>query len=411
MFIVSLIIILQIVNLVRYVEKTNQYLNRFFDAIKHSDFSQSFSIEGLGSSFDELRKSFMDVILAFRKSRSEKEEQYRYLQTVVKHVGIGLIAFRKDGEVELINTAVKKLFRINQLKNIKSLESFSPELVKHLFQLRPRKSTLLKIYHADELLQLAIYATEFKLSGEQITLVSFQNIQGELEEQEMEAWQQLIRVLTHEIMNSITPISSLAKTVDQLLGRIITDDDQKDDLKEIQRAMSTIQKRSEGLIHFVESYRQLTRIPKPNFQMISVNNIFKRVTQLMENELNTRKIVFSSKVIPENLHVIADQELIEQVLLNLIRNSLDALAVVNNGQLSLESALDERGRVVIRVTDNGTGIIPEAQDKIFIPFYTTKKSGSGIGLSLSRQIMRQHTGSISVTSIPEKETTFKLTFS
>ncbi len=301
-----------------------------------------------------------------------------------------MLAFQPDGDVELINTAAKKLFKTGQIKNINSLESFSSELVKKLLLLKSGEKALIKIYDKDELLQLAIYATEFQLRNKKITLVSIQNIQGELEEKEMEAWQNLIRILTHEIMNSITPISSLASTVNQMLIKETPGNYTKKEgsfnLDDIRSSVQTIQKRSEGLLHFVDTYRKLTRLPKPDFQIIPISDLFEQVSQLMHSQIQGEKINLTFKVMPKSLELTADPELIEQVLINLLLNSAQALNNTKETQIELSAFLNKRGRVVIQVTDNGCGLLPEVQDKIFIPFFTTKKEGSGIGLSLCRQI-------------------------
>ncbi len=413
-FIVGIIIIFQVFSLIRYVETTNKHLIRFFEAIRHSDFSQSFSVDGLGYSFDELKNSFSEVIKAFRKSRSEKEEHYRYLQTVIQHVGIGLIAFKKDGEVELINSAAKKILRVNRLKNISSLKSMSTDLVKNLFQLKTGGRALVKVNDNDELLQLIIYATEFKLRADQIILVSIQNIQGELEEKEMEAWQKLIRVLTHEIMNSITPISSLASTANEILVECDTKNEQvnisNETIEDIQKAVKTIHKRSEGLLHFVEAYRSLTRLPTPIFKIFNISELFERVEQLIIDKIKKYNITLNVSIHPTSLELTADPELIEQVLLNLLLNAIDAVKDKSDPEINLNARIGERSRIVLEIKDNGVGIPKDVQEKIFIPFFTTKKGGSGIGLSLSRQIMRLHSGIIGLNSEPGNFTEFHLKF-
>jgi nitrogen fixation/metabolism regulation signal transduction histidine kinase len=411
--IVGLVIIYQVYSLIWLMETTNRRLTIFLEAIRHADFSQSFRGTELGKSYRQLNEAFAEVMKNFQKIRGEKEENYRYLQTVVQHVGVGLIAYDKSGKIELINTVAKRLLNVSQIGHIQALGSMSDELVLKLMEMKPRTRDLVKIQYEDDLLQLAIYTTEFQLRGRALILASIQNIQSELEEQEMEAWQKLIRVLTHEIMNSMTPISSLARTIDEWLLEI--GEEQKDrpslDIQEIQEGIQTIEKRSEGLIHFVESYRKLTKIPQPNFQIIKVSELFKRVAQLMEMELRQKKIEFIHFIEPENLTIMADAELIVQVLINLFKNAIDALQKKSKGKISLAGEKDQRGRVILSLSDNGAGIVPEAREKVFIPFFTTKKTGSGIGLSLSRQIMRQHLGSITVTSDPNKETKFKLIFS
>jgi nitrogen fixation/metabolism regulation signal transduction histidine kinase len=409
--IVGSVIVYQIYSLIHYVEKTNRDLTRFLEAIKHTDFSQTFSGTGLGSSFEPLKVAFNEVIEQFRRARSEKEEHFRYLQTVVQHVGIGLIAFTHDGEVGLINTAAKRLLRVPHLKNVKTLENLSKTLVATLLQMQSGGKALIKIDDKNEFLHLAIYATEFKLREQQFTLVSVQNIQSELEEKEMEAWQNLIRVLTHEIMNSVTPIASLASTVNDLLVAPKSGGDMDADaIGDMRGAVQTIQKRSEGLLHFVDAYRSLTRIPRPNFKIFRVAELFGGVEQLLRASFKEKTVRLNVNVEPESLELTADPEMVEQVLINLLLNAIQSLDGKPDAKIELVSRLDERGRVIIQVGDNGPGIIPEVLDKIFIPFFTTKPEGSGIGLSLSRQIMRLHRGTINARSEPNVATVFTLRF-
>ena len=248
-----------------------------------------------------------------------------------------------------------------------------------------------------------------------ITLATIKDIQHVLEEQETEAWQKLIRVLTHEIMNSIAPISSLSSTLDSILkkypysgkGQTLVENE---NLTEIEKALQTINKRSIGLLHFVDTYRNLTRIPKPNFAIFKIEELFSNIKMLMEKELHKQKIKLILSIEPPKLEITADEQLIEQILINLIRNSMHALRGKENGKIHLNAYYNKRGRFTTQVTDNGPGILPDVLEKIFIPFFTTKTNGSGIGLSLSRQIMRLHDGTITAHSKPDKETIFTLTF-
>jgi len=413
--ILGFIIIFQIYALIKYVEKSNRDFVRFLEAIKYEDFSQTFSGKKLGKSFDELKTAFNDVLNKFQTARAEKEEHHRYLQTVVQHIGIGLISFDAGGEVQLVNTSAKRLLKVNTLKNIKTLRSTNPALVNTLFQLVPGEKNLIKIEDKDETQQLVIYSTEFILREQKYTLVSIQNIQTELEEKEMEAWQNLIRVLTHEIMNSITPIASLASTMNNLLVDCQKNTEdcfqfESETIEDISNAAQTIEKRSKGLLNFVESYRKLTRIPRPDFQIFAISSLFNRIEQLMKSKMQEQKISFFSNIDPESLELTADPEMVEQVLINLLLNAIDAVNTRQDGKIILLSEMDSMGRVLIQVSDNGVGIIKEVVDKIFIPFFTTKQEGTGIGLSLSKQIMRLHRGNISVTSQPGIETVFTLRF-
>ncbi|PWD99872.1 sensor histidine kinase [Marinilabilia rubra] len=413
----GLLILFQVIAMIIYVDRTNRVLNNFLESIRYSDFTRTFQIESMDSSFDKLKKSFNEVIKDFQAVRAEKEENYFYLQTVIQHIGIALIAFQKDGTVELINNATKKLFQVRTLHNIQGLREFSPEIVQKLLTIKHGEKTLVRVREKDDLLQLAIYATEFRIHNRTIILVSIKNIQQELDEKEMESWQKLIRVLTHEIMNSITPISSLSSTVKLLIQDIINslenqkvEADDTESLKEVEQALQTIHKRTDGLLHFVNTYRNLTKIPKPNFSIFKVTHLLNNIHELHGKEIKEKGITCNVIVEPESLELSADEHLIEQVLINLVKNAIHALEETENPRLEITSFLNRRGRITIQVADNGKGILPDVLDKIFIPFFTTKPQGSGIGLSLSRQIMRLHGGSINAYSEPGKETRFSLTF-
>jgi nitrogen fixation/metabolism regulation signal transduction histidine kinase len=414
---VALIIVYQVYTLIAYIETTNTLLTNFLESLRYSDFSRTFEIKGLGKSFDRLHEAFNNVVIDFRKVREEREQNLFYLQTVVEHIGIGLISFSQDGNVELINNATKKIFLINTLQNLNELENISHELVNRLLNIKNGESCLVKIRQQDEILQLAIFGTEFKVADKIIRLVSIKDIQSELEENEMESWHKLIRVLTHEIMNSITPIASLTQTLDYLIkdvrskhNNIFSDEGEAEVVEEVEMAISTIHKRSTGLLHFVESYRNLTRIPKPNYSIFKIKKLFGSITSLMKEEFKKRNIHCDTITEPSNLELSADEELIEQVIINLLKNSIQALEKTEKPVIKLKAFLNPRGRVHVQVLDNGQGILPDVIDKIFVPFFTTKPKGSGIGLSLSRQILRLHNGSLTAHSDPDVETVFSLKF-
>jgi nitrogen fixation/metabolism regulation signal transduction histidine kinase len=403
----------QIFALIRYVTKTNRDLTRFLQSIKYSDFSQSFTNNLKSSGFEELHAAFTVVIKEFQRAKIEKEEHLRFLQTIVDHVGIGLIAFNPAGEVELLNNAAKKLLKIPRLKNIRDLEAVSPKLVQKLFELSPGGNDLVKLQQEDDLLQLSIYATGFVLHQQQLMLVAMQNIQNELEEEEMKSWQNLIRVLTHEIMNSITPIASLSSTAYGLLKderECEVPESINETIDDVRHAVNTIEKRSKGLLTFIENYRELTRIPKPEFKMVKIKDLFERAEYLMKDQFEACSINFNMQIDPESLEITADPALIEQVLINLCKNAQEAVNGVSRPKIKLKAGTDEFGNPVIKVIDNGKGITEEVAEKIFIPFFTTKQQGSGIGLSLSRQIIRLHKGTIGVSSTPNEKTVFKLRF-
>jgi len=410
---IALTALYQIHALVRYVTKTNKDLNRFLLSIKHADFSQSFTNNLKGAGFDELNAAFSDVSKEFQRAKLEKEEHFRFLQTIIDHVGIALIAFDDQGNVELMNNAAKKLLKIPRLGNIKNLESVSPRLAVKLADLAPGDKDLIKLQQDDDLLQLSIYATGFVLRQRQLILAAMQNIQHELEEEEMKSWQNLIRVLTHEIMNSITPIASLSSTAYGLLKdgkECEVPESMNETIDDVRHAVNTIEKRSKGLLTFIENYRELTRIPKPEFKIVKIKDLFERVEHLMKDQFEAVAINFQMHIDPESLELTADPALIEQVLINLCKNAFEAVNGLSKPKIKLKAGTDGRGNPVIKVSDNGKGITESVAEKIFIPFFTTKQQGSGIGLSLSRQIIRLHKGTIGVASSPNEKTVFTLRF-
>lgn len=411
----GMIFVLEVILLIRYVEQTNRKLTRFFESIRYADFSSSFSDPGLGKSFKDLSREFNLVMDAFRKYRTEKEEHFNYLQTVIQHVPIGIIVFQHDGKVEVFNNAISRILKIRNIRFISDLKKIKDDLPATLLNLKAGESTLYKVFSSDELLQLSMNATGFRMRNEDYMLVSMQNISAELDEKEIESWQKMIRVLTHEIMNSITPITSLASTVHEMtVGReddkIVMKKLDDEDIESFDHAMTTIQNRSQGLLNFVEVYRDLTRIPKPNFRYFRIQEIFDRCSLLLKPKMDELGITCASRVFPPDLMITADPDLIDQVMINLVLNAIDAVREVENPAISVLATINSANRVIIDVHDNGVGIKPDVMDKIFMPFFTSKKNGNGIGLSLSRQIMHLHKGSILVRSKPEEGTVFTLVF-
>lgn len=405
----------QVWSLVRFVERTNLDLARFLDAIRYSDFSQTFPVKR-GTSFNDLAAAFNGVLAEFRRVRADREEHYNFLETITQHVGVGLISFAPDGEVGLINTAAKRLLAVNHLTNLKSLEAANPEIVSALRGLKPGDRIVVRFPNFPEPVQLVMHATEIRLRDRPFLLVSLQNIQAELDEKEMDAWQKLIRVLTHEIMNSVTPISSLAATAAGLLGREdgpgtapqpAAGSESSRDLRE---ALRTIEKRSNGLLRFVEAYRNMTLIPRPSIRIFRISDLFARVRTLMEPQISGGGIDLRTAVDPPTLELSADPELVEQVMINLVQNAGHAVAGKASGRIEMSARIDQRGSVLIEVADNGCGMPAPVQEKIFVPFFTTKEKGSGIGLSLSRQIMRMHNGAINCRSKEGEGTVFTLRF-
>ncbi len=414
--IVGLTVVAQVWSLIHFAERTNRKLTHFLESIRHSDFSTSFSDRALGGTFEGLNRAFNEVITEFRKNRAEKEENYNYLLTVVQHVNIGILAFKKDGKVDIFNNAVKRLLKVSSLQYIDDLKPVKHDLPDLLLAMRAGDRQLIKLIVDDNLLQLSVYATEFRMRGEEFVLVSLQNITTELDEKEIESWQNLIRVLTHEIMNSITPISSLASTVRDLLlddsneQFIKLNEFDDDDIQSINEALLTIRNRSQGLLTFVENYRNLTRIPRPNFRYFPVKELFDRAHVLLKPKMDKYGITCVRRIFPDDLMITADPDLMDQVFINLLLNAIDAVKVTENPVIEVVASVSTGERVIIDFADNGQGIKPDILDKIFMPFFTSKKEGSGIGLSLTRQIMHLHKGSVTVKSKPGEGAVFRLNF-
>lgn len=406
------LVVIQIISLIKFLDKRNSEIASFLDSIEFDDVTDSFITTEDAEPLNKINQEFNKVMKKYKTARREKEADYQYMKNIVQHVGIGLITFEKDsGDIQIMNAAAKKVLRVSNLKNVKELKSLDANLVDIIMRLKTGGRDLIKLEVAGDLIQLAVFAIELNLRGREYKLVSLQNIHTELEEKEMEAWQNLVRVLTHEIMNSITPIQSLAATVEsEINSQIESSELNGEEFEDMQLAVQTIQKRSQGLIRFIQDFRNLTHTPKPKLKIIKVSQLVDEIGVLMQKEFEENNIRFLKSVDPEDMKVNVDKELIEQVLINLIKNAIQALDDQKERIIELRGGKTEKGRPVISVKDNGSGIDEEALQRIFVPFYTTKKNGSGIGLSLSRQIMRQHQGSLSVKSKLDEGTEFSLKF-
>lgn len=411
MIFVAFLAVIQIYGLIRFSETAVREMNQFVQSINLQDYTLKFPSGKAKTSLNSLRRNFNDMIGHFRELRREGEENLHYMMTIVSHIPIGLIALSRDGKISLYNSAAKKLLGVSQLKRLEDIED--PKLRKTLNEIKSRQKMTVRADGNGEAIQLSLAATEIKQRGRAIKLVSVQNITSELAEKEVEAWHQLVRVLTHEIMNSVTPVTSLASTVSEMLETDSSNDKgQIDDSKidDIRSAVNAIRKRGEGLIHFVEAYRGLSNIPKPDIEIVEIAELLKRIKNLVTSRDDAAGIDIEVDVQPENLKISVDPDLIEQVLLNLCINALHALRETRGGFIRLTGRLSDRSRAIIQVIDNGPGIPDDVKDKLFVPFFSTRPDGTGIGLSLSQQIMRQHNGSILVSSKPNQPTIFTLRF-
>lgn len=392
--------------LYNYVTNVNRKLTYFLESVRYSDFTINFRHDNkMGKTFQELNQQFNEVLHAFRQARAEKEANLQYLNTIVQHIGTGLITFDSTGQVNLINNAALRMLGIYRLHQLSELKDKHPRLYELLSNL---DSGVRELYRTPSDQPLALQGAAIQMRGMWVRIVVLQNIQTELQQQEVESWQNLTRVLRHEIMNSMTPIVSLVGTmrliVNEDIEKSTTDQEAVNDLKE---ALQTLEKRSKGMMQFVNAYRDFTTLPKPVFSNVNISELLHEVLQLLQTDLMSLGVLWELSVKPETLTAKVDSGQLQQVLINLIKNASESFSTQTSRTISL-SAYQNDNLTMIEVADNGDGIEPEAIDNIFIPFYTTKKTGSGIGLSLSRQILQQHGGQLNVSSEAGKGTVFTL---
>ena len=411
---VVFLIVFQTWLLVNKVNKTNTDLEKFFSSVQDHDSSIRFPENAKNNSFVKLHDRMNRLNSIIQNVKIENERTSQFLQSVVDHVDIGLLSFDMNGRIEIYNKAAKRYLNLQQPSQLSSLKTVNGEIYKTINIIRPGQEILHKMKIDNHLQSILIKAAELKFESNVIKLVSFQDITNELDKKELDSWHRLIRVLTHEIMNSISPITSLTGVISGYFKR--KEDEipipwEKIDHQIVTKTLSglnTIEETGKGLLDFVDKYRSLTSLPKPNLSKFSVDSLFRKCKILMESNL-PGNIKITASVSPEDLSLIADYAQVEQILINLIKNSVEALYGKKNGTIQLK-AFQSDDAALMQVEDNGAGISGEIIEDIFVPFYTTKENGSGIGLSLSKQIMQNHDGTISVNSSPGRGSTFTLKF-
>lgn len=404
----------QTIGLIHMVERTNREVIKLLDYIQHDDFSNSYQLNVKGKSFEDLNLALNRVIQYFRSLRAEKELQYQYLRTVIQHIGIGILSFERDGKIQIANHVAKRLLQVRQLHHLNELHEANPSLLGILNNLKTGQKTLLRLQRGHENIELAVYAIELTLQGQEYKLVTLQNIHSELEDKELDAWQNLVRVLTHEIMNALTPISSLASTIisEAEHYKANMEEVETETFDDMSAAAETIERRSTSLVHFINEFRHLTENIEPDYEQVVLRDLIQDAVDEVSPELAAKNIRLDLDLPSESVLVTADPALIRQVLINLLHNAAQALELSekDDKHIHLFAERDSKKRLNLIVRDNGPGIDSEALPRIFVPFYTTKKNGSGLGLSVSRQIMRQHKGNLSAQSELGKGTDFILRF-
>ena len=399
------------VNLYNFVTKRFIEIDDFFESVKYRDFSRWFSEEHGSRDIQKLHSGFNLVNKTFKDINKERQAQFLYLQKILEMVDVGIIAYNlENGDVLWVNDSILNTLDLPSFKNIRFVEKRRPKLFDEIFETYHSNYQSINLEMREENLKVLISDTVFHVDKNTFKLIVLQNIEDTLNKNESEAWKKLLSVMTHEIMNSIAPISSLSETLQTEVQLKLNDKDNYQlHLEDLDAGISSIKKRSEGLMKFAKTYRTLNKVSQVNKSKILVDDLFKNINNLLKPSLNQKDIQLEFKNINPKLEINIDVHLIEQVLINLIINARDACEAKPNSRISVSTEKFREG-VQIKVADNGTGIPKEILDTIFVPFYSTKKTGSGIGLSLSKQIMMLHNGRLQVQSEEDKGTVMSLIF-
>jgi two-component system nitrogen regulation sensor histidine kinase NtrY len=414
LIIFAILLLTVTLNLISYLNSTNRKIRFFFDSVRNDDSTLTFPAGTKEKSLRELYESMQKVNLQIQQLRIDNRNQEQYFQILIEHLGAGIISFDEKGFILHANSAVKKLLSVDVLTHLKQLERIDAGLYTAIIEIHSGERRLIGITTPEGEIQVSLKATSLKIKENKFIILSLQDIKSELDEKELDSWMKLIRVLMHEIMNSITPITSLSES----LSRIYVQNDLHIKPEEITQkkidttvhGLDVIREQGKGLMSFVESYRKLTRLPSPVKKSFRVTELFDRIKLLYSSLENSGNATLYIETPVDEIELIADQNLISQVLINLLKNAVESNEGNPDAKIFLKASIKEGSSTDICVTDNGPGIGEEVIDKIFIPFFTTRQNGSGIGLSLSKQIMKAHGGTLKVRSVPNKETVFCLSF-
>jgi nitrogen fixation/metabolism regulation signal transduction histidine kinase len=407
--VIILLILITTINLIHYQETTNRDITVFLTSLRQSNFTNHYFPKKKGKSFDQLEELFHDINESFLKVNLEKESHYQYLQALNENIGVAIISYLNSGEIQLINTAAKNLIRKPILSNISHLEQIAPDVYQQVKALETSGGSLvIKTMMAGDQYDLSITCRYFVAKDVPFHVVLIQDIKKALDDKESQSWQKLVKVLTHEIMNSVTPIASLSEAVNQSMKTSDIKSLDQEDIDDLQISIETIENRSKGMVKFVNAYKDYARDLELNKETVAIEKLVSQVSRLLEPLLDQHNIKLTVSIEPKTLQVNVDPGLIEQVLINLVKNASEALKETKNAMIKI-TVTNKNQYCNIQVNDNGSGISTENLENIFVPFFTTKRKGSGVGLSLSKKIMQLHAGDIEAAST-EKGTTFKLQF-
>lgn len=409
-----ILLILMTSFLIHYVNQTNRKIAYFFDAIKNEDFTLRFPEKLTVKSLEELNHSLNTLNEMIQEIHLKKQAQEQYYQEIIRQADIGILTINEKGHILFANPTIEKLFNYTPLNHIKQLSQVDQNLFELFKELKPFERKLVQLTNEREKKQLALKSTSISFEKQELLLVVVQDIDKELDEKETDSWVKLIRVLTHEIMNTITPITSISESILKYYktdhGLLSIDDFEQDHIKNTAKGLEVIREQGGDLMEFVQSYRSFLSLPKPDKSLINAEHLLDRVKVLMDQENDGSSTKFETIVNPLDLELYIDEKQISQILINLVKNAMQSLKGQENAKIKIIAALSTGGEKYIQVIDNGPGIPADVIDEIFVPFFTTKDTGTGIGLSLSKQIMHLHGGTIKVYSVPFEQTSFLLVF-
>lgn len=406
------VLIYQLYDLYRLLKKAQDEVKEFAESVHYRDFSRYFNVKTAPAELQPLREGFNEINTTFKVISREKETQYVYLQKILELVDTGILSYNVgSGEIAWMNETFKKMMGIPYLKTIHSMEKRDEGLYKEVLAIKTGETKIAKASTEKSNFKVLLSATAFQTDEQIFKLIAFQNVNEALDETEAEAWRKLLSVMTHEIMNSVAPISSLADTLkNRLQNATVHLQNTEGSVDDLELGIETIKRRSEGLLKFAETYRNLNKITTLNKKKVLVRDLFETLNQLMLPTLEQKNIELDVILKDPAITLYADASLVEQVLINLLVNAIEAVKEKPQPRIALSAYTGNDGKTIIKVADNGVGMDEEVMDKIFIPFFSTRKTGSGIGLSLCKQIMLLHKGSIQVQSKEGEGSSFVLVF-